>query len=325
MSRPLYRCMLIGFGRRAVDDHMPALYPPTHNIQLVAVCDINAEHENLLTQLVDKFPGPVHPKFYTDIRQALDETAPDFAIVATPHGTHLEIAKELLARRIPFLKEKPFAVNLHEARELADLVERHAGHMRLCVQRHYHPLYVYGRKALLHLGTLRHFAARYQLNADRYYWGWRSRPETAGGGAVIDMGYHLIDLLYWYFGIPSQVYAVAAPKKDEQLQYTVEETVLASLAYENGAVGSLFLSLCEPDKHEELRVYGTYGYVHLQRDFLRRYNPEDQLVESLTREPAWPSAVSDVLLSFVATIGDQDIVREECSRGLEVTQVIESI
>src|SRR5581483_11892402 len=117
-------------------------------------------------------------------------------------------------------------------------------------------------------------------------------------------------------------YSVAAPKKDEELNYTVEETVLTSLAYENGTVGSLFLSLCEPDKHEELRVYGTHGYIHLQRDFLRRYDTNDTIVESLLREPAWPSAVADVLIDFVTTLHKESIVREECVRGLEVMSII---
>lgn len=270
MARPsVLRCILIGFGRRAIDDHIPALLPPIGNVELICVCDVNPDSQAILDELLrnyaERFPLKSVPSFYISLDDALDKEEPDFAIVATPHATHLDISKKLLERKIPILKEKPFAIDLEHAKELVEQVEKHNGYLRLCVQRHYHPLYVYGQKALSHLGTIRHFSARYQLNADRYYFGWRSRPETAGGGAVIDMGYHLIDLLYWYFGMPSQIYAVSAPRKDEELQYTVEETVLISLVYGNGTVGSLFLSLCEPDKHEELRIYGTLGYIHLQR------------------------------------------------------------
>lgn len=320
-----YRCILIGFGRRAVDDHLPALVTPALNIELIAVCDIDPLREQEMKKALENYQTKMCPSFYTNLNEALDNEQPDFAIVATPHSTHLKISEKLLRRQIPFLKEKPFAINLNDAKKLVALIEKYSGYMRLCVQRHYHPLYVYGKKALLHLGTIRHFASRYQLNANRYYFGWRSRSETAGGGAVIDMGYHIIDLIYWYFGIPSSVYAVAAPKKDEKLNYMVEETVLAELAYENGVVGSLFLSLCEPDKFEELRVYGTQGYIHLQRDFLRRYNTEDEIVESLTREPAWPSALDDTLFDFIQNLNNRDVVREESRRGLEVMSMIESI
>jgi predicted dehydrogenase len=320
-----YRCMLIGWGRRSIDDHVPALVSPAHNIKLVAVCDINPGKEEEMRKVLEAYPIKTTPKFYTNLNEALEKERIDFAIIATPHGTHLEISEELLKRKIPFLKEKPFAISLQEARKLVSLIEKYSGHMRLCVQRHYHPLYTYGKKALPYVGTIRHFAARYQLNADRYYFGWRSRPETAGGGAVIDMGYHIIDLIYWYFGVPSSIYAVAAPKKDEHVDYNVEETVLSALAYENGVVGSMFLSLCEPDKYEDLRVYGTHGYIHLQRDFLKRYDTKDTLIESLTREPAWPSAVTDVLFDFIGNLNNRDIVREECMRGLEVMSIIESI
>lgn len=320
-----HRCVLIGLGRRAVDDHLPALVPSLYGIELVGVCDALPEREQTLKEYMARFPDETQPQFYTDLKQALDALEPTLAIISTPHHTHLEIATELVGRGIPFLKEKPFAISLAEAHDLADLVDRHNGHMRLCVQRHFHPLYVYARKAIPHIGEFRHFKATYQLNADAYYFGWRSRPTTAGGGAVIDMGYHLIDILHWYFGSPSTIYATSAPKMMADAEYDVEETVLANFSYENGAIGNMFLSLCEPHKAEELLAYGSSGYFDLKREGLRRFDREDRLIESLTREPAWPSAVNDVLIDVITNLPNPDVVHEELQRGLEVMSIIECI
>lgn len=326
MRRPaLHRCVLIGLGRRALDDHLPALYPRVHSIELVGVCDANPGRASVLHEYVQEKAPDEQPRFYTNLQEMLDREQPNLAIISTPHHTHLHIAEELLKRKIPFLKEKPFAINLDEAKQLVSMIEHYSGHMRLCVQRRYHPLYVYGKKAILHLGPIRHFMARYQLNADAYYFGWRSRTETAGGGCVIDMGYHLIDLLYWYFGVPSQVFSVAAPQKDERMEISVEETTLTSFSYENGTVGSLFLSLCEPDKYEEMRVYGQHGYIKLDRSCLKRLDTKDTVIESLSREPAWPSAVTDVLFEVVNNLSNPDVVRQECRSGMEIMCIIESM
>lgn len=318
------RCLLIGYGRRAAEGYMPALLS-TDGVELCAVCDVDPARKADLDKTLKRRSSKSSPGFYTDLAHLLNSERPDFAIVATPHSTHLGIAEELLRKKIPFLKEKPFAMNLEDAKRLVALVGKHSGHMRLCVQRRHHPLYAYAKKAILQIGTVRHFTASYHLSAGRYYSGWRSRPETAGGGAVMDMGYHLVDLLYWYFGMPSQVYSVSAPKKNAGMDYSVEEAVLSALSYGNGTVGSVFLSMSEPDKHEELKVYGTKGYVHLGRNFLNRYDSDGKTAESLTREPAWPSEVSDVLVDFVENIDRQEIVAEECARGLDAMLMIQGI
>ena len=194
--------------------------------------------------------------------------------------------------------------------------------MRLCVQRQHYPLYSYGRDVVDDIGNLRHFRATYQLNAAAYSSGWRSMPEMAGGGAVIDMGYHSIDMLHSYFGPPSRVFAVAAPG---MIRGDVEETVSVTLEYENGRVGSLFLSLCEPHKNEELIVAGSAGAVRLRRDSLQRFNTKGDLMQTFTHEGASSSAVIRTLVDFVAHLGDGDVAGDEVKRGLEVMSTIDAI
>jgi predicted dehydrogenase len=265
------------------------------------------------------------PNFYNDLDEMLLKEKPDFAIIATPHLTHFKIAEKLIKNKIPFLKEKPFAINLQEALALKELIEKNKVYFRLCVQRRFHPLYVYAHKALFHLNGIRHFDAHYQLHANAYYTGWRSTPEESGGGCVMDMGYHYVDLLYWYFGIPEQIFSVAAPKNHDNLSYSIEETTITSFKYRDGLVGNLFLSLCESQKFEELKVYGKSGSIQLQREFLKRFDNDNNLVESLTRTPAWPSAVAEVLHDFIDNFDDFEIVKNECKAGVAVIKMIDAI
>lgn len=325
MRTPETRCLLIGLGRRGLDDHLTALAPPKLNVELIGVCDTDPGKEGLLQAYVAEHAGCQPVKFYTSLADALDELEPNLAIVTTPHDTHLAIGRILLAHNIPFLKEKPFALNLDQARELAVLLERYDGNMRLCTQRHFHPLYIYGRQALLQVGMLRHFSVTYHLNANGYLTGWRSSAISAGGGALIDMGYHIVDLLIWYFGMPEQVYASVAPKSGSAVDDSIEETVAAILNYPAGFMGTVTLSLCEPRKREELRVYGSRGSYLLERDSFQRFDRTGSQVETLSRTPAWPSPTMDVLAAFMDTYDDRVAAKREIERGVAVMTLIDAM
>ncbi|MFI7544706.1 Gfo/Idh/MocA family protein [Actinoplanes sp. NPDC049599] len=318
------RAVLIGLGQRALGDYVPALAALSEEVELVGVCDVDPAANQRFLAALKNYPSLPVPEYFTDRRHALDAQRPDLAIVATPHNTHLDIARDLLERKIAILKEKPFAISIEQAGELARVIETYDGHLRLCVQRRHHPLYIHARQSLASIGTLRHFDAAYQLNAEAYRQGWRAQSETSGGGAIIDMGYHLIDLLYWYFGMPSTVYATSAPKLIPTAEYDIEETVLANLTYPGGATGILRLSLCEARKDEWLAVSGSAGQILLTKKSLERYDRADVLVEQEKGEPDGASALN-VLRSMIAELSNPDIVRQEVANGLGSTAIIDAL
>ncbi|MGW8659158.1 Gfo/Idh/MocA family protein [Streptomyces diastaticus] len=320
----MLRCALIGVGRRTLKDYVPALVELSSRLEIVAACDVDPDAEARLASELARCASTSTPLFFTDRETLLDEVEVDLAIVVTPHHTHNDVARDLLVRKIPFVKEKPFALSLPQAYELADAIEKRDGHMRLCVQRRYHPLYARARAALQEIGEIRHFDAIYQLSTDAYQTGWRANLETSGGGAIIDMGYHIIDLLHWFFGMPSLVYASVAPKLIPKASYDIEETVLANLSYPNGITGTLRLSLCEASKEELIRVHGAGGYVKLTRDSFKRYNRSNEMVEQIAGERSWDSA-SGLLVDLLDKFSDRDVVEREVSDGIQITATIESL
>ncbi|WP_414731860.1 Gfo/Idh/MocA family oxidoreductase [Agrobacterium pusense] len=62
--------------------------------------------------------------------------------------------------------------------------------------------------------------------------GWRAKRDIAGGGALIDMGYHLIDLVIWFLGMPEIVMARTSGSAKPDQKYDVEDTAHLLLAYE---------------------------------------------------------------------------------------------
>jgi predicted dehydrogenase len=139
------------------------------------------------------------------------------------------------------------------------------------------------------------------------------------------MGYHILDQLVWYFGLPIELYASSAPKLYPEKQYQVEETVSAIFRYKNGCIGNLSLSLCEPRKREVMEVHGSHGSYILKRKSFKRYDRKGVLVESLSRRPAWPTEVQDILAQFVENVGDYEKVRQEVRHGISVMTLVDGI
>ncbi|CAD5959475.1 putative Inositol 2-dehydrogenase [Streptomyces sp. KY75] len=189
------RAAIIGLGRQATEDHLPGLLGSSR-AELVAVCDNNPDtlHERADTLGV---PG------FTRASDLLVETAPDFVIVAVPHHVGRAVIEECAAAGVHVLKEKPFATSVDEARELAGIC--HDGRVELMVtlQRRFNPIYTSVAGMLDQIGTAFLVGGHYSFHTPDPGAGWRGDLEQAGGGCIIDMGYHLIDLLLWYFGLPA--------------------------------------------------------------------------------------------------------------------------
>ncbi|EHR52427.1 putative dehydrogenase [Saccharomonospora marina XMU15] len=135
---PRLRTALIGVGRHAPKDYVPAFSELAEEVELVAACDVDPASQSRLTRALAEHGTSSSPRFFTEYESALDWAWPDLAIMAT-HHTHLEIARELLLRKIPFLKDKPFAMAPADTEELARLIAK-SGYMRLCPQRRRHLL-----------------------------------------------------------------------------------------------------------------------------------------------------------------------------------------
>ncbi len=117
------------------------------------------------------------------------------------------------------------------------------------------------------------------------------------------MGYHMIDLLMWYFGLPDKIFAEMSYAAKERIIYDAEDTAQVIFKYDSNNIwGSLLVSRVIPPKQEYFNVYGTKGIIHLERGKIERYSPNGELQESLKREYSWPSAAQDQIEYFIKVI-----------------------
>lgn len=278
------RAGVVGLGKQALEDHIPGL-SSSDSAELVAVCDADPE-------LIREHQYQLRVSGYTDFREMFKTEQLDMVVVAVPHHISRAVVEAAVAHHVHVLKEKPFATNMSEARELTRQCEESGIQLMVTLQRRFNPIYTSFVQLADQIGTPFFVDAQYTLFVDDPSEGWRGLSAKAGGGCVIDMGYHLIDMILWYFGLPDRVLADVSVSARPDRDYDAEDTALIHFGYNSGLYGSLLLSRFIGPKTEQIRLVGSKGVVHLERGCLRRLTNNGHTIESLSRDQAWPSAAT---------------------------------
>ncbi|MHC4561031.1 MAG: Gfo/Idh/MocA family protein [Planctomycetota bacterium] len=190
------------------------------------------------------------------------ETNIDAVYIATPANLHADQVRACAKAGKHILCEKPLGMTVTEAEEMIVLckqkgVKLSCAFMMRFVAQHQEAL------KLIKKGSLGKPAyARAQLSC----WyppiegAWRQNPATGGGGALIDMGGHCIDLLELFFGNIAKVNCFI---NNTVHDYKSEDSAVAMLFFENGAIGTVDTFFCIPDNSSKnvLELYGSRGSI----------------------------------------------------------------
>ena len=252
---------VVGLGAQNTQDHLPALMASL-NVEICAVVDSDQEKVFAWSQKLN-VPG------FVSVDQMLSEILPEAAVVAVPHDQYLPIIVQLANHGVHILKEKPLARSFGEASDIVSLVKSSKIKLMVAVQRRFKATCRAFEENALLIGIPRILEARYTLNAGKRTVGWRANKNVSGGGCLIDMGYHIIDLLIWYFGLPDSVAAIVSCKAFPNIVYEAEDTAIIIANYkQTGLVCNITISDCMAPKTEYLLLTGTDGSLRLERDRL---------------------------------------------------------
>lgn len=255
-NKPL-KVALIGLGNQTINDHIPSLLR-RNDVVISEVCDTRKQALNFFSEKYSELSGNV--KKYTSFTK-ISLSDIDFAILSVPHDKYFEIIKVLVAKNIPFVKEKPFARNIKEMKKILSLpgIEKYCF---VCSQRRYSSLYKKAVKVIKQVGRPYLFNACYELKIQDPHRGWRGNSLRAGGGCLIDMGYHIVDQLLWWFGEPEQIFVSKSNLAVPRVKQYAEDTGLISFKYNNGLQGSIVLSRSTAEKKEEYRLIGSKAQIN---------------------------------------------------------------
>lgn len=300
----MLRAIAVGLGKVAVEERLTAL-SRSGRFELVGVNDVNSSAVASLASEYSVYGS-------CDLSEVIGRCRPDVAMVAVPHDQYLPIIEELAESGVHIIKEKPLATSMDEVTRIQDLVTRHSVCLNVVTQRRFFPVYRDYWRLAERIGRVYSFEGRYSLNIPDPGRGWRASKAVAGGGALMDMGYHLVDLAVWYFGLPHAISAKVSTGNRPDHSYDVDDTAHVLCEYSSGgpnphrAIGTLGMSVVHPQKDESLMVYGDRGSVELRRRWLCQRDLEGGIVDYREDDGDPLSPVVAQLEHFADRVRDRD-------------------
>ncbi|MEJ1158840.1 Gfo/Idh/MocA family protein [Prosthecomicrobium sp. N25] len=255
----MIRVALIGLGKMGIS-HL-AIVRSHPSVELVAVCDT----AGYLLDVLSKYTGL---KTYTDYKTLLASEALDAVVISTPSRYHGEIVRAALERGLHVFCEKPFCLDLDEARSLVDLARAQG----VVNQVGYHYRFVGAFQEAHRLLQAGAIGSVHHVRAEAY--GpvvlqpkgatWRANKRE-GGGCLYDYASHAIDLMNYLVGPPR---AVSGSVLNRIYSADVDDEVYATFDYGQGMRGQLAANWSDESFRKmsmKITVWGTDGRITADR------------------------------------------------------------
>jgi predicted dehydrogenase len=183
------------------------------------------------------------PPTFTDHRQMLTATHPDFVVALGRHRQMARIAHDLLDRGIPFMMEKPMGINATEVATVAEKAARLNRFVAVPLAQRYQPFAIRARELLAagRFGPLSHIYVRINRPGPARYaaWDcpWMLDPAEAGGGCLRNLGSHGMDMFLHLTGEDAKVTGAQVSRLAHQQR--VEDYASVLLRSTSGILGTI--------------------------------------------------------------------------------------
>jgi predicted dehydrogenase len=286
MSKKL-KVGIIGCGGIANGKHLPALSKNEH-VELVAFCDLVEER----AVKASKDYGMDGSKVYTDYQVLLKDNSIDVVHVCTPNDSHSYITIASLEADKHVMCEKPMAKTTAEARDMVEASKRTGKKLTIGYNNRFRSDSRYLKQVCdkEELGDIYYAKAHAIRRRAVPTWGVFLDEEKQGGGPLIDIGTHALDLTLWMMdnykpvSVTGSVFHKLGKKENaanawgpwDPAKFTVEDSAMGFIKMENGATivleSSWALNSLEVDE-AKCTLCGTEGGADMKGGL--RINGED--------------------------------------------------
>jgi predicted dehydrogenase len=222
-------------------------YEKHDHVEIHAFADVSKDN---LARAGERYDVPAERQF-TDYTKMLKTVKLDGVSVCTPNFMHAPAVIAALNAGVHVLCEKPMAMNAVEAQKMLDAAKAHRRILQIGHNHRFDNESVFAKRQITKGQLGKVYYARVQAVRRRGCpsWGVFGQLEKQGGGGLIDIGVHLIDLSCWLMGYPKpvsvsgQTFRTIGNKpghvgmfgKWDHKSYTVEDFATALVRFENGA------------------------------------------------------------------------------------------
>ena len=292
-SNKKVRIGIIGCGGIANSKHMTSL-KTLSNVEMVAFCDISLDRAEKSAQ---KF-GTTDAKVYSDYTELLKDSTIEVIHVCTPNKSHAEISIASMKAGKHVMCEKPMAKTAAEALEMVKVAEETGKKLTIGYQHRHKAESTFLKKTIERgdLGEI-YFAKSYALRRrGTPNWGVFLNEEEQGGGPLIDIGTHSLDLTLWMMNNYKPKMVVGTKYKKitnpdcgnpwgpwDTKQHTVEDSAFGFIVMEDGSTiileSSWAINTIEPISEGSIALCGTEAGAQIKNGLSINKDEFGKLVE----------------------------------------------
>lgn len=207
------------------------------------------------------------PKYYTDAVELINDKEVNAIYISTPPSSHEAYLEMALKSGKPVYVEKPVTVNTASVKRMMEMEKRYDAKVSVAHYRRGLPLFnkikqlvndgAVGKVKLILLKTLQPPISKIITQTDD---NWRINPEISGGGLFHDLSPHQLDIMYWIFGAPLQMYVQAA---NQGKLYNAPDLTMVQLAFSNDIYfnGVWDFNVAEAATNDSCEIIGDKGCI----------------------------------------------------------------
>ena len=265
--------------------------------------------------------------WYADYGELVDNPDVEAVYIGTPPSSHLEQTEKAAAAGKHVLCEKPMAMNAEEGHKMVEVCRTAGVKLGVSYYRRYFPqieaaLEVVQNGEIGDVGLIRAYHCGMSRGPETG--GWRYVPEIGGGGVMMDVGSHRIDLIVLFGG---EIEAACGFAESRRRGWQVDDTATAVVTFESGAQGIVTVDWCSQLSADVFEIHGTQGRImmpNLAGEIVEVHTPKG--VRAITVEPlSGPDRDLLLLDQFSKWVRGEGDFRVPGEEGVKTTEVMEAV
>ena len=266
----------------------------------------------------------------SDYQELLQVSELDAVFVCLPNFLHAPASIEAFQRGLHVFCEKPLARNAEEAKKIVNAANRSGKKLMVGYNQRFREDTQFIRKMIKagDVGEIYYLSTGW-LRRQRTAKGWFTQKEKAGGGPLLDIGIHVLDLSLWLMDFP-EPFSLKASTYNQFSSLDTEDFAAAFIKFKNGT--TLFLNVCEEAHIKEemifLNILGTKAGVQLNskekpRIYTRKNNTFVDWVPQVGSD--WQRSAADEVNHFLESIRKNEQPLATGEQAIMEMEIIDSI
>ena len=250
----------------------------------------------------------------------------DIALICLPHFLHKDITLSLLSSNKMIIKEKPLGFSSFDIKEYHSQMQKYSNFkLFTIVQRNYNPSFIEAKSKLNIIGKIYNFSYDYELNIESKTTGWRAIFEKCFGGVLMDMGYHVLDIIFTFFTGLISFSAVNSFCYDEMKKEGLEDSINIIMLFQNNLSGIININRHSNLKKELFTIRGDKGVIEIYPSQYCIYDRKGRIIYSKNISINQEQIKLSMFEYFFMNKNNKEFINEHFNHHCYVVSIIEKI